>query len=60
MREDLNFRALLKLYSEKINVKNYEGWLWSSVLSVVQGSGILKCPAESNQKNGLEIYHKFL
>ena len=25
-----------------------------------QGSGILKCPAESNLKNGLEIYHNFL
>ena len=59
MREYLNFRILLKLYSEKMNAKKYEGWIWSSDICG-QGSGILKCPAESNLKNGLEIYHNFL
>ena len=59
MRENLKIRALLKLYSEKNNAKIMKVNLELCVICG-QGSGIQKCPAERNLKNGLEIYHSFL
>lgn len=69
MREHLYFRDTLTLYSKNKKRANKIHMASCGVLQMMDwevcvicgdGGGILKCPADSKQKNGADIYRNFL